>query len=116
MTAKIDREIVASPETLADFGLDKPAAEVTLTLKDGKTLGVALGAKTPTGVWVYAREKDKPAVFVLGEKRAARQHPAAGGFPRSVRPGLRPQGGDGVRGRAARRDAGGRERGRRLAR
>jgi hypothetical protein len=67
MTAKIDREIVAKPESLADFGLDKPAADVTLTLKDGKTLGVALGAKTPTGVWVYARERDKPAVFVLGE-------------------------------------------------
>ena len=67
MTAKIDREIVAKPDSLADFGLDKPAADVTLTLKDGKTLGVALGGKTPTGVWVYAREKDKPAVFVLGE-------------------------------------------------
>ena len=67
MTAKIDREIVAKPEALGEFGLDKPAAEVTLTLKDGKTLGVSLGAKTPTGVWVYARERDKPAVFVLGE-------------------------------------------------
>ena len=67
MTAKIDREIAAKPESLADFGLDKPAADVTLTLKDGKTLGVALGAKTPTSVWVYARERDKPAVFVLGE-------------------------------------------------
>ena len=67
MTAKIDREIVAKPDSLIDFGLDKPAADVTLTLKDGKTLGVALGAKTPTGVWVYARERDKPAVFVLGE-------------------------------------------------
>jgi len=40
---------------------------VTLTLKDGKTLGLQLGAKNPTGVWVYARERDKPAVFVLGE-------------------------------------------------
>ena len=39
----------------------------TLTLKDGKTLGLQLGAKNPTGVWVYARERDKPAVFVLGE-------------------------------------------------
>ena len=33
MTAKIDREIVAKPEALGEFGLDKPAAEVTLTLK-----------------------------------------------------------------------------------
>jgi hypothetical protein len=40
---------------------------VSLTLKDGRTLGLQLGAKNPTGVWVYARERDKPAVFVLGE-------------------------------------------------
>jgi uncharacterized protein DUF4340 len=66
-TAKIDREIDPSPKSLADFGLDKPAADVTLTLKDGKALGLQLGAKNPTGVWVYARERDKPAVFVLGE-------------------------------------------------
>ena len=67
MTAKIDREIDPNPKSLADFGLDKPAADLTLTLKDGTTLGLQLGAKNPTGVWVYARERDKPAVFVLGE-------------------------------------------------
>ena len=67
LTARIDREIAAAPASLAEFGLDKPAAEVTLTLKDGKRLGLALGAKSPTGVWVYARETDKPAVFVIGE-------------------------------------------------
>ena len=67
MTAKIDREIDPDPKSLADFGLDKPAADLTLTLQDGTTLGLQLGAKNPTGVWVYARERDKPAVFVLGE-------------------------------------------------
>jgi hypothetical protein len=67
LTAKIDREIDANPKSLADFGLDKPAADITLMLKDGKALGLQLGAKNPTGVWVYARERDKPAVFVLGE-------------------------------------------------
>jgi hypothetical protein len=67
MTAKIDREIDPNPKSLGHFGLDKPAADVTLTLKDGKTLGLQLVAKNPTGVWVYARERDKPAVFVLGE-------------------------------------------------
>ena len=67
LTAKIDREIDPNPKTPADFGLDRPAADMTLTLKDGKTLGVELGAKNPTGVWVYAREHGKPAVFVLGE-------------------------------------------------
>ncbi|MBM3220016.1 MAG: DUF4340 domain-containing protein [Candidatus Rokubacteria bacterium] len=67
VTAKMDREIEAAPKSLADFGLDKPAAEVDLTLKDGKTLGLLIGAKSPTGVWVYAKERDKPNVFVLGE-------------------------------------------------
>jgi hypothetical protein len=67
LTAKIDREIDANPKSLADFGLDKPAADITVVLKDGKALGLQLGAKNPTGVWVYARERDKPAVFVLGE-------------------------------------------------
>jgi virulence-associated protein VagC len=67
LTAKMDREIEAKPASLADFGLDKPAAQVTLTLKDGKRVGLDLGAKSPTGVWVYAREHDKPAVFVLSD-------------------------------------------------
>lgn len=65
VTAKVDREIAAAPTSPAEFGLDKPAAEVTLTLKDGRRLAVQLGSKNPTGLWVYAREPDKPAVFVL---------------------------------------------------
>ncbi len=67
VTARMDREIESAPAALGDFGLDKPAAEVTLRLKDGKQLGLALGAKSPTGVWVYAREVGKPAVFVVGD-------------------------------------------------
>jgi Domain of unknown function (DUF4340) len=67
VTARMDREIEAAPPALGDFGLDKPAAEVTLRLKDGKQLGLVLGAKSPTGVWVYARETGKPAVFVVGD-------------------------------------------------
>ncbi|MGH7333766.1 MAG: DUF4340 domain-containing protein [Candidatus Rokuibacteriota bacterium] len=65
LTAKIDREIAASPASLAEFGLDAPKAEVTLTLKDGRRLGVQLGAKNPTGVWVYGREEGKAAVVAL---------------------------------------------------
>ena len=67
VTARIDREIDAAPKQLGEFGLEKPAAEVTLRLKDGKQFVLALGAKSPTGVWVYAREAQKPAVFVVGE-------------------------------------------------
>ena len=67
VTAKMDREIDAAPKSLAEFGLDAPAAEIDLTLKDGKQVGLLLGAKSPTGVWVYAKERDKPNVFVLGD-------------------------------------------------
>ena len=67
LTSKIDREIAAAPPSLADFGLDKPAAELTMTLKDGKRLALLMGAKSPTGVWVYAKERDKPNVFVIGD-------------------------------------------------
>ena len=67
LTAKMDREIDGKPAALADFGLEKPAAQVLMTLKDGKQVGLDLGAKSPTGVWVYAREHGKPAVFVLSD-------------------------------------------------
>ncbi len=67
LMAKIDREVADKPQALGDFGLDKPAAEVAITLKDGKQLGLALGGKSPTGAWVYGRERDKPAVFLLPE-------------------------------------------------
>jgi hypothetical protein len=65
--AKMDREIAGTPASLGEFGLDKPAAEVTLTVKDGKRVGLTLGAKSPTGVWVYAQARDKPAVIVVGD-------------------------------------------------
>jgi uncharacterized protein DUF4340 len=67
VTARMDREIEADPKALGDYGLDKPASEITLRLKDGKQAGLVLGAKSPTGVWVYAREAGKPAVFVVGD-------------------------------------------------
>src|SRR5688572_22716588 len=70
LTAKIDREIAAVPASPAEFGLDKPAADIDLTLKDGKQIGLSIGAKSPTGVWVYASEKGKPAVFVLPDSVA----------------------------------------------
>jgi hypothetical protein len=63
----MDREIEANPKSLGDYGLDRPAVEATLRLKDGKQLALILGAKSPTGVWVYAREAGKPAVFVVGD-------------------------------------------------
>jgi hypothetical protein len=67
VTTRSDREIASNPPSVADFGLDKPAAKVTLTLKDGKQLGLTLGGKNPTGVWVYAREKDATSVIAVGD-------------------------------------------------
>jgi hypothetical protein len=69
VTARSDREIAAAPApaALGEFGLDKPAAKVTLKLKDGKQLGIAVGAKSPTGTWVYAREADRAPVFTVGD-------------------------------------------------
>src|SRR5216117_1334600 len=64
-TARVDREIESAPKRLDQYGLDTPAADITLRLKDGRQLGLQLGAKNPTGVWAYARERDKPAVFVI---------------------------------------------------
>ncbi|MGH7312958.1 MAG: DUF4340 domain-containing protein, partial [Candidatus Rokuibacteriota bacterium] len=66
-TAKMDREIADKPASLAEFGLDKPAAEATLIDKDGKEVTLQLGAKSPTGVWVYAQERGRPNVFVVSD-------------------------------------------------
>jgi len=70
-TARVDREIEANPTKLADFGLEPPAATVTLDVKgQAKPLTLTVGGKNPTGVWVYAREGSKPAVVALGESVA----------------------------------------------
>src|SRR5437773_11299819 len=66
-TARVDREIESAPTRLDAYGLDKPAAVVTLRLKNGRRLELQLGAKSPTGVWVYAREAGKAAVFVVSD-------------------------------------------------
>jgi hypothetical protein len=63
---RLEREIEAQPAKLADFGLDPPAAEITVRTK-GQERGLRLGAKNPTGTWVYAQEAGKPAVFLTSE-------------------------------------------------
>jgi hypothetical protein len=61
--ARVERELEASPAKVDDFGLAPPAVEVTFKAK-GETRGLRLGAKNPTGIWVYAQRTDKPAVFL----------------------------------------------------
>ncbi len=67
-TARMDREVAENPAALAEFGLDPPAAEVTLVVK-GRTepIRLALGSTSPTRAWVYARKPDTPRVFLVSE-------------------------------------------------
>jgi len=70
-TARVDREIASNPPKLAEFGLDPAAAQVRLEVKGRKDpLVLLVGAKSPTGAWVYAKEDGKPAVVTLSEVTA----------------------------------------------
>lgn len=67
-TVRVDREIDPKPAKLAEFGLDPPGAEVRLDVKGrSEPLVLLLGAKSPTGAWVYAKEGAKPAVMTVSE-------------------------------------------------
>ena len=66
VTLRVEREIDANPQKPADFGLAPPAVEITFKAK-GQERGVKLGAKNPTGTWVYAQAADKPAVLLVPE-------------------------------------------------
>jgi hypothetical protein len=67
-TIRIDREIDPNPAKLADFGLEPPAAEVTFDVKGrAEPMRLTVGAKSPTGVWVYGQADGKPSVYALSE-------------------------------------------------
>jgi len=63
-TLRIEREIDATPAKPADFGLETPAAEIRFSAK-GEKHRVRLGAKNPTGLWVYAQLEEKAAVVLV---------------------------------------------------
>jgi hypothetical protein len=65
-TLRREREIEASPAKPADFGLQPPAAEIAFTAK-GQSHRVRLGAKSPTGIWVYAQTGESPAVLLVSD-------------------------------------------------
>jgi len=70
-TARADREVASNPPKLAEFGLDPAAAEVRIEVKGRpEPLTLMVGAKSPTGAWVYAKEGGKPAVVTLSEVTA----------------------------------------------
>lgn len=54
-----------APEDLKSFGLERPAAKVTLTLKSGITLpALIVGAATPLGNSAYVQRSGDPAVYL----------------------------------------------------
>lgn len=67
VTARVDREVAATPGKLDEFGLAPPEIEVTLEVKGRAPLALLLGAKSPTGAWLFAKESGKPAVVALSE-------------------------------------------------
>lgn len=68
VTTRVDREIDPNPAKLADFGLDSPSVDLNVEVKGrGDPLTLLLGGKNPTGVWVYGKAKDKPAVFTVSD-------------------------------------------------
>lgn len=76
-TLRVEREVDPSPAKPADFGLDPPAAEILFKAK-GQEHRIRLGAKNPTGLWVYAQETTKPAVLLVPDSilREAQKKPS----------------------------------------
>lgn len=63
--AEVTRTVEDNPTELEPFGLAKPAAIVTVTTYDGKTLpGIEVGRTTPIGFNAYIKMTDKPAVML----------------------------------------------------
>lgn len=65
LEAREERRIEEAPTHLADYGLERPSLQLSVTLKDGKTLpALLLGDLNPNGRSVYAKRPDQPAVFL----------------------------------------------------
>ena len=68
LTARQERSIDEQPKGLAEYGLEHPAIQLTLTLKGGKPpVVLILGDKNPNGFSVYAKRGDQPAVFLVAD-------------------------------------------------
>ena len=55
----------ASSETLAEYGLDQPLMEITLTLNDKSTLDIRVGDRTPSGGFYYVQAPGSNAVALV---------------------------------------------------
>jgi hypothetical protein len=59
------RTVADTTTDWAAYGLTSPAAEITLTTRDGKTESVAIGAASPVSAGIYARTTPGTAVYLV---------------------------------------------------
>jgi hypothetical protein len=59
-TRKLD-----SPGNLADYGLDNPSTKLRLTVRDGATHEILIGAQTPDRNSYYTKKANEEAVYVV---------------------------------------------------
>jgi Domain of unknown function (DUF4340) len=65
--AKSVEVVSTDPGDLAEFGLDRPRAEIAVRARSSRMpIVILLGADNPTGTAIYARIKGAPEVFMLG--------------------------------------------------
>jgi hypothetical protein len=58
---------------MGEYGLDRPAIKLTVSLKGDKPLSnLLLGDKNPNGFSVYAKREDKPPVFLVADSLKSR--------------------------------------------
>lgn len=60
------RKVTDTPDSLADYGLEKPYASVLATLKDGSKVSLKIGDETVTSDGYYAMVDDKKTVYLVG--------------------------------------------------
>lgn len=63
---KAYQKVTDSAKDLAEFGMDKPAAFIEVTLEDGKTISLRLGSQAITGDGYYAIVNDETKVYLVG--------------------------------------------------
>jgi hypothetical protein len=51
---------------LAQYGLDPPVSQMTLTMSGGKLVHLRLGSRNPSGTAIYAQRDDTRRVFLIG--------------------------------------------------
>ena len=68
LTVREERTIDQQPKSLGEYGLERPAIQLTLSFKGDKPpLVLLLGDKNPSGFSVYAKRGDQPAVLLVAD-------------------------------------------------